>query len=304
MRLPRYVGLLSFAPLSLGLAACGGEASEATASQAPAAARVAAGEDYSGCRDKAAGEPSALIACADAEIARIGRQVDSPEAAAAFQAVLQQLGDAAAANGGQSAQVTFADSAVRLAHRRAELLRGAAASNAPAPSPAQAPQAWAHSRDLSCREHPVPQCAARYDALLALVDAPAKETAMTRPAPATGLPLPTCAQVQAEGKVGSALADAFYARYPKDLAGEQSVEAVPLDGPGIDNIVRYLTCVAGAADYDPVVVENGLALFASKRHGAAALRVLTALGKSADPAAEAARRFQAQVTGYLEGPSA
>jgi hypothetical protein len=294
-----YASLLSFA-----LVACGGEAPDATAaSQAADAPRMQAQEDYATCRDKASGEPSALMACADAEIARIGRKVDSPKAAAAFQAVLQQLGDAAAADAGQAAQVTFADSAVRLAERRAALLAASGAGDAPAPSSARQPSpAWAHSRDMSCREHRVTQCAARYDALLALLGTPKNEPAMSnRPAPASGLPLPTCAQIHAEGKVGGALADAFYARYPKDLAGEQTVETVPLDAAALDNVVRYLACVAGATDYDPVVVENGLALFASKRHGPAALRMLTALGKSADPAAGAARRLQAQVTGYLEG---
>ncbi|MBB4858824.1 hypothetical protein HNO88_002150 [Novosphingobium chloroacetimidivorans] len=297
MRLRRYVSLLG-----LALAACGGGSPGATASQAPVADQEQAAPDYAACRDAAGGTPSAMIACADAEIARVGSAVDSPEAAAAFQAALQQLGDAyAGPDGGQAAQVTFADRAVRLARRRAELLAGAVTGKAPLPSSGTPHPAWSRSRDLSCREHPVPRCAARYDALLALLDTPAKEAAMTRPAPASGLPLPTCAQLHAEGKVGSALADAFYARYPKSLAGEQSVEAMPLDAAALDNVVRYLACVAGATDYDPVVVENGLALFASKRHGAAALRALEDLGKSADPAAEAARRLHAQVRAYLDG---
>ncbi len=293
----RYASLLSFA-----LVACGGEAPDATAaSQAGDAPRVQAPEDYAACRDASEGAPSALIACADAEIARIGRKVDSPEAAAAFQAVLQQLGDAAAADGGQSAKVTFAHAAVRLASSRAELLSGSRATDLPQTAIPPS-QAWVRSRDLSCREHPVPRCPARYDALLALLGTPKDEAVMsTNPAPASGLPLPTCAQVHAEGKVGGALADAFYARYPKDLAGEQSVEAVPLDAAALDNVVRYLACVAGATDYDPVVVENGLALFASKRHGPEALRMLAALSKTPDPAAGAARRLHAQVTAYLEG---
>ena len=297
MRLRRYVSLLS-----LALAACGGEAPGATASRAPGTHREQGDLDYAACRDKAAGEPSALITCADAEITRAGSRVDSPEAAAAFRAALEQLGDMAAGpGGGQSAQVTFAHSAVRLARRRAELLASAVEGEAPSASPSPPPQAWSHSRNLSCREHPVPQCPPRYDALLALLDAPAKEAAMTRPAPAAGLPLPTCAQLHSEGKVGSALAETFYERYPKSLAGEQSVEAVPLDVAALDNVVKYLVCVAGATNYDPVVVENGLALFASKRHGDAALRALEDLGKSADPTTEAARRLHVQVVFYLAG---
>ncbi|MBB5712991.1 hypothetical protein [Sphingomonas xinjiangensis] len=295
----RYASFLSFV-----LVACGGEAPDATAALQPAhTSHVQAQEDYADCRDKARGGPSSLIACADAEIAHIGRKVDSPEAAAAFRAVLQQLGDAAATEAAQAEQVIFADSAVRLAESRAALLSGSGAGDAPRPSSAPIlSAAWARSRDLSCREHPVPQCAARYDALLALLAIPKNDAVLSiRPAPPKGLPLPTCAQIHSEGKVGGALADAFYARYPKDLAGEQSVEMMPLDAAGIDNVVRYLACVAGATDYDPVVVENGLALFASERHGPSALRTLDALSKSPAPAAGAARRLQEQVTAYLQG---
>ena len=125
---------------------------------------------------------------------------------------------------------------------------------------------------------------------------------MANTAPAEGLPLPTCDELKAGGKVGNALADAFYARYPKSLAGKASVEQVALDPAALDNVVRYLVCVAGAVDYDPVVAENGLALFASKRHGAAARHVLSSLAHSTDPAAGAARRFDAQIAGYLQGP--
>lgn len=286
--------------LPLALAACGSDAPEATASPKAVAQPV---QGYEACREQAAGEPSALIACADRAIARAGSTVDSPEAVLAFREALQELGDVAAGQDGQGAQVAFANKAVTAARQRAALLAGKPGETARA-APPTIPQAWARSRDLSCREHPVPRCAARYDALLALLqDAPRKDPEVTASSQQAGLPLPTCAQLHAEGKVGSALADAFYARYPKPLAGEDSVETVALNTAGLDNVVRYLACVAGATDYDPVVADNGLALFASHRHGAAALRNLKALGDSNDPSAEAARRFLAQIREYLAGPA-
>lgn len=300
MRFSRHASVLA-----LALAACGGTAPEApaNASRDAIATAPAAGQEeaYAACHARANGDASALTACADTAIAAAGRGIDNPEAAAAFRAALQELGDAAAESGGAAARVTFAQAAVHAARQRAALLTGAAESPTPSPASAPASDAWVRSRTISCREHPVPRCSALYDALLPrLMPAPAKDAAMAT-APAKGLPLPSCDAIKADGKVGGALADAFYARYPKVLAGEESVEQVALDAPALDNVVRYLVCVAGATDYDPVVAENGLALFASKRHGAAARHALSALAQSADPIAGAARRFDAQIGGYLHG---
>lgn len=125
------------------------------------------------------------------------------------------------------------------------------------------------------------------------------ETRMT--APIEGLPLPSCAEVRAVGQDATTIGDAFYKRYPKALAGERSVETVALGVAEIDGIVDYLACVAEATAYDPVVVENGLALFASKRHGAAALARLDALAARPGKAGEAAGRFRKQVRAYLAG---
>lgn len=295
--------------LALALAACGGTAPQAPANESSRSATTgtpgAAGQKdaYAACQVRANGDASALTVCADTAIAAAGRGIDSPEAAAAFRTALQELGDRAAETGGTAARVTFAQAAVQAARQRAVLLSGTAQSAAQSAAPASASDAWARSRTLSCREHPVPRCAARYDALLPLLaPAPAKDTAMTTTAPAEGLPLPTCDALRADGKVGGALADAFYARYPRSLAGEESVEQVTLDPAALDNVIRYLVCVAGATEYDPVVAENGLALFASKRHGAAARHALSALAGSSDPAAGAARRFDAQIAGYLRHP--
>lgn len=298
MRAHRYAGLLA-----LALTACSGKAADGPVAE-PSGQPLR--DAYAACRAQADGDADALTACADAAIAQAGRGIDSPQAATAFRAALQELGDAAAQDGGQAAQVTFAHDAVRLARDRARLLASAPGRSEAKPAPTTDADAWARSRALSCSEHPVAQCASRYDQLLALVKRPpARKPAMSSSRPATppaGLPLPSCQDVQAQGLVGGALADAFYARYPKALAGEDSVEAVALDPAGLENVVHYLVCVAGATEYDPVVAENGLALFASKRHGAAARASLDALSRSADPAATAARRFRQQIAGYLEGP--
>ncbi|WP_333573091.1 hypothetical protein [Sphingomonas sp.] len=296
--------------LALALAACGGAAPEAPAGSAargavaaPVAMSQGTGveDGYAACRERAAGRAPGLIACADSAVAAAGQKFDSAEAAAAFRAALAKLGDEAAESGGTAAQVTFAHAAVQAARQRALLLSGSAHGTAPAVQAGEPGGAWATSRAISCREHPVPQCAARYDALLSLLRTQAaREPATTHPAPAKDLPLPSCDEIKAGGEVGEALADTFYARYPKSLAGEASVEQVALDPAALDNVVRYLVCVAGATQYDPVVAENGLALFASKLHGVAARRRLSALAHSGDPAAGAARRLDAQITGHLQ----
>ncbi len=307
MRFSRQASLLA-----LALTACGGTTPEVptddarrAAITAPSAALGSRDEKdaYAACKARADGDATALTACADTAIAAAGRGVDSAEAAAAFRAALQQLGDAATTVGGVAARATFAEAAVHAAQQRAALLSGAAQAAIASSDAAKPTDFWARSRALSCREHPVQRCSERYDALLPLLTLPlARASARAAPAPAAGLPLPGCDAIEASGKVGGALAEAFYARYPKSLAGEASVEQVALDPAALDNVVRYLVCVAGATGYDPVVAENGLALFASKRHGAAAHHALSALARSSEPAAAAARRFDAQITGYLQGP--
>jgi hypothetical protein len=310
MRFSRHASVLA-----LALAACGGTPPEAPASDSHGAvattnASVAndgrAEDAYAACQARADGDAPALIACADTAIAAVGRRIDSVAAAAAFRAALQRLGDAASEDGGAAARVAFAQAAVHAAQQRAALLSGAGPTMADAsvsPPSSHPGDAWAKSRALSCRDHPVPRCTQRYDALLPLLTPQsAKAPPMAASAPPAGLPLPSCDELAASGKVGGALADAFYARFPMSLAGEASVEQVALDPAALDNVVRYLVCVAGATDYDPVVAENGLALFASKRHGVAARHALSALARSSDTAAGAARRFDAQIKGYLQGP--
>lgn len=127
--------------------------------------------------------------------------------------------------------------------------------------------------------------------------------AITTPTPSAslpaGLPLPTCAEVRADGPAGDALVEAFGARYPKVLVSPDTVETVALDRAAVDNAVDYIACVASATDFDPMVAENSLALFASHRHGKAALARLATLGRTGDPAAQ---EFKEQIKGYLAGP--
>ena len=75
-----------------------------------------------------------------------------------------------------------------------------------------------------------------------------------------------------------------------------------LDRDGIASVVDYLVCVAGLTEFDPVVVENGLALFADRVHGPAATARLAALAQGTGWEANAARTFRTQVRGYLRGP--
>jgi hypothetical protein len=270
------------------------------------------------CTAAAGGADPALQACAEEEIVRTqdalsarwregGAPADRVEAAqAAFMDALPLLAPAGA-TGGTLDRMLAVTRAMTLTHARANLLTGGAIpASAPAPTlsgPARA--AWAQSREAACALSPVNDCARAYDALLSVKDAPAM-TPSANPndtgSNGAGLPLPSCAQVEAAGLTGAALGDAFYARYPKTLADPAQVEAVPLDAGGIDNAVSYLVCVAARTDFDPTVVDNGLALFASPRHGKAALARLEAIGRSGGPQAGAARTFLTQMRGNLEGP--
>ena len=298
----RYAWLLAFA-----LAGCGSGGSSPAgvpSSSALMSVAAAAPDAYAACRERADGDAPALIACADQVIAETGRGVDSPVAAGAFRAALQEMSDQVARDGGQAARATFADRAVEVARARAALLSGRSESSTPkvaAVAPDVGGATWARSRMLSCQEHQVPDCAARYDGLLSMFgdDDDRGEIPITKPASLTGLPLPTCAEVRADGRVGDALVDAFGARYPKALVSPDSVETVALDSAAIDNAVDYVACVASATDFDPMVAENSLALFASHRHGKAALARLAALRKTGDPAA---KEFEEQIKGYLKGP--
>lgn len=290
--------LPSLAAVAL-VAGCGSPPAANEAAAAPPPPK-AVSDGYESCRNRAEGDAPALVKCADDAIAAAGAKVDGAQGGRDFKAALQAIGDQSAAGEGQSGQVVFADRAVTLARARAALLSGGAAGDAGATAPSltgDAEAAWAKSRASACAEHKVPRCTARYDALLRHL--PAGALPMTQ-----GLPLPTCAEIKAANTPTGELVDAFDARFPKDLKGEDSVETVALDPAALDNVVGYVTCVAGLTSFDVTVAEDSLALFASKRHGAAALARLDALAAAGGELAPAARTFRKQIGDYLKGPGA
>jgi len=273
---------------------------------------------FSRCTAAAGGADPALQTCAEEEIVRTqealsarwregGAATDQVEAAqAAFTDVLPLLAPTEA-TGGTLDRMLAVTRAMTLTHLRANLLTGGTASKPGSIPTLSGPVrlAWAHSREAACALSSVKNCASAYDALLSVKDAPAV-TSSAAPNDVgpndTGLPLPTCAQVEATGFTGVALGDALYARYPKMLSDPARVETTPLDAGAIDNAVSYLVCVAARTEFDPTVVDNGLALFASRRHGKAALARLEAISRSGGPQAKAASTFLTQVHGNLEGP--
>lgn len=137
---------------------------------------------------------------------------------------------------------------------------------------------------------------------IALLAVMAGDVAWAGPAPVEGLPLPSCAEIRASALVDSALVDTFEKRYPRALVGEASVERLPLDAGQIDNAAGYLACVAGRTGLDAFVAEQGLALFASRRHGPAALAALDRIAQGGGPEARGARDYARQIRAYLRGP--
>jgi hypothetical protein len=126
--------------------------------------------------------------------------------------------------------------------------------------------------------------------------------ARAEPAPVAGLPLPSCAELRAAALFDSALVDAFEKRYPRALVGEASVERLALDPGQVGNAAAYLACVAGLTGLDVFVAEQGLALFASRRHGRAALAALDRIASGTGPEAAGARDYARQIRAYLRGP--
>ena len=314
--------------VAVAVSACDRGTADGTATTANAATEVAAparagqpplsaepSADFDRCTAATGGIDVSLQTCAQEEIDRTqealsarwrdgGAPATRVEAAqAAFLDALPLLAPADATSGTleRMLAVTRAMTVTRL---RAHLLTGGAVARSNGAPPAltdAARAAWARSREHACALSPVRDCARAYDALLTIKDAPA----MSSPAApsATGLPLPGCAEVDAAGLTGAALGDAFYARYPKALADPAAVEKMDLDAAGIDNVVSYLVCVAARTNFDPTVVDNGLALFGSARHGKDALARLEAIGRAGGAQAGAARTFLTQVRGNLEQPA-
>ncbi|SOB86585.1 hypothetical protein SAMN06297144_1691 [Sphingomonas guangdongensis] len=299
---------LTLVPILGLLAGCGTAATPVPQPSTTASIQEEAsgGVGYAACRARADGDPSLLQRCADEAVTRL---TTGDRAAATYRAALRALGDDALDRGvfgdGAAARVAVADAAVALSQARAAWLAGGAAPRG-AGDPSRlgnaARQAWSESRAATCSITRVSNCAARYDALLAAFQPAEERTDVTEPVPASGLPLPTCAEVRQSALVGGALGDAFYQRYPKELADPARVDGVALNGAALANVVGYLACVATLTDYDPVVAENSLALFESPVHGRAAFARLTALAE--EPGAEASGRetFLKQLRAMTKAP--
>ncbi|MCF4129589.1 hypothetical protein [Methylobacterium sp. SyP6R] len=156
-------------------------------------------------------------------------------------------------------------------------------------------------RDFSVAPMSDPRWRRQFGALLALalfLPGPARAA----PSPVAGLPLPGCAEVRAAALFDSALVTAFETRYPRALVGEASVERLDLDPGQVENAAAYLACVAGLTGLDVFVAEQGLALFASRRHGRAALAALDRIARGTGPEARGARDYARQIRAYLRGP--
>lgn len=119
--------------------------------------------------------------------------------------------------------------------------------------------------------------------------------------------LPTCSQLRAEysGKANTeALLAAFNTDYPATLVNEATVEGVSISEPEMERLTAYLACVADLTDYFPEVADGALALYASKRHGAAAFHALQQHAKNSGIDGKAAQQFLEQMQHYVEGPGA
>ena len=117
--------------------------------------------------------------------------------------------------------------------------------------------------------------------------------------------LPSCGQLRERysGQADTeALLAAFNTDYPATLVNESTVKDVVISGPEMDRLTAYLACVADLSDYFPEVADGALALFSSKRHGAAALHALEKHAQKPDIDGKAAKQFLEQMQGYLEGP--
>lgn len=104
-----------------------------------------------------------------------------------------------------------------------------------------------------------------------------------------------CARLEREGIASSVLIDDFIPDYPAALKDPATVEQATLGADGMRDAVRMLTCGAGLSGFGPDVPEAALALFASRRHGGAAMTALRRLSvEGARTEAIAARNFSSR----------
>ena len=304
----RLGGRLVPAALAFALAALGGcdRATErATGEAGGLAGPDQAAAEYETCRSGAAGDPQALVACADTVVLAA--------APAAGREAFARLGDAALAEAGGdqlALRAGVADALARFALERAALRQGRALARADeAPVPAPLARAGATLVAGTCgaaralqacemgRDRLLPRLAARVNALAA-----PGEDAGAKPAALGGYRPPGCDPVRAAPSAEAALAQ-FESEFPAALKDERLVETVAPDDGQVRAIAAYLACLAARTDYAPDVVESSLTLFASERNGTRMRDALARLGKGGGDDAAAAREFGAQVEDYLAAPA-
>lgn len=110
-----------------------------------------------------------------------------------------------------------------------------------------------------------------------------------------------CAKRERQGISSTVLVGEFSPEYPGALQDPVSVEQQALGADEMTDVVRTLACGAGLSGFGPDVPEAALALFASRRHGAAAMTALRQLSVGGDGIeAIAARNFLERIQSFLK----
>jgi hypothetical protein len=113
---------------------------------------------------------------------------------------------------------------------------------------------------------------------------------------------PSCAELKAKALSEDALITDFDSQYPAELVGDDTVEKFDLNPEELEQLIRYTACIASLSS-GPDAPESALALFASKRYGSEAMKILKKHAQGSDDGAKAAQQFVEQMTSYLAGPS-
>jgi hypothetical protein len=112
----------------------------------------------------------------------------------------------------------------------------------------------------------------------------------------------SCAELKAKALSEDALITDFDSQYPAELVGDDTVEKFDLNPLELEQLIRYTACIASLTP-GPDAPESALALFASKRYGSDAMKILKKQAQGSDESAKAAKQFVEQMTSYLAGPS-
>lgn len=127
---------------------------------------------------------------------------------------------------------------------------------------------------------------------------PRASTGVTILPPHSRYDLPGCAAFEKSSSDDGA--DLFEQHYPPELIDPGTVEDTTLYAADLDTVTGFAACAAAITDYEPFVADNALALFASKKHGAAAFAALQRAAVGSTFAAKAAREFSSQMREYVK----